>query len=251
MIKFYWIIILFLTQIAHGAMNAELQFEQKKIKQGSIQLGILKMDAESAQKIPWQDLKGKKLGEVIYLYDVSPLIRRQGGEFFETEVKVVFAKVPETHTVTVKEVPGNLIINLKNVEIIPTDSKEYVYGKFSLPKKLNYLFWILILAGLALIGLGINWIYRRHQKKVIKRNHRSKLKSELIGADSYPEVVSVWMKRGEYLEMFPQMTEDFRELERSLFKFLFKPNLSESELVQVVESYRNFRDKIRGGLDGI
>lgn len=206
---------------------------------------------DAAQKLHLQKLKGQALANTLYLYEVSPLIRREGGNSYEADARVIFVKVPETHVLTFKDGSEEVAVTWGEVEIVPTEAQGLIYEKFSIPSRPKIIAWTLIFIGLIVLGLLGRKGHRKYASKQIQKKRLAELKQELLNGKEYQDVVSIWMKREDFLKAFPHIESSFRELESVLFKYQFKPVQSDVEKNIVIEAYRSFLSQISGGFNGV
>ncbi|WPU65521.1 hypothetical protein [Peredibacter starrii] len=252
MIKYIAFFILLIPCLAFGATALNLDFGKNEIKQGSIETAKILLKADAVQRVPLQKLKGQTLAETIYFYDVSPLMRKEGSDFFEAEAKVIFAKTPETNALGTKFGNEDLLVTWGNSQISPTEaSKGFIFGKFEIPSRPKIILWLSIILGLGVLIFLVIWGRKKYQIKTARKKKMQDLKRELLGATNYQEVVEVWKKKHKFLDTFPQIEESFKGFETVLFKYQFKPRQNETEMAQVTEAYRDFVRKIEGGLNGI
>lgn len=252
MIKYIIFFILVCSQVAFGATNLTLQFSSAEIKQGSLETTKLLLNADAVQKISLQKLKGQTLGDTIYIYGVSPLMRKEGSNSFEADAKVIFVKIPETNTVAFKQDAEDLLVTWGNVKITPTEAaKGFIFGNFEIPSRPKIILWASILIGLGLISGTVLWGRKKLQHKAALKAKSKALKTELLSAKTYPEVVDVWKKKHSFITAFPQIETSLKDFEVVLFKYQFKPRQSEVEINAVMEAYRDFVRKVEGGLSGV
>ena len=252
MIKYFFLCLIFLAFNAWPKVSMDLHFSRAEIEQGNIEPVKLLLETDGVQKVQLQKLKGQTLGDSLYVYEVFPLMKREGGAGFEADAKVIFIKVPEGRTVTHKLPQDELVISLGNASIKPTEApQELIYENFSIPSRPKIILWISILLGLGLLAYFGHKFYFSQKKKKILREKRLKLKSDLYNGTQYSEVVSIWQKREVFLKEFPHIEEAFRKFEITLFKYQFKPTQSEVEKSLVVEAYRSFLQEIMGGFNGV
>lgn len=252
MIKYVILFILILHQIAFGATPLNLEFNKGAVKQGSLETARILLKADAVQKVSLQKLKGQTLGNTIYIYDVSPLVRKNGSDFFETNAKVIFVKVPETNALVSKLGAEDLLITWGDIPVSPTEgAKGFVFGNFEIPSRPQIFLWLSILVGVVILSCLGFWGRKKYQLNSSLKKKKKILKSELISASSYQEIVEVWKKKQLFLSEFPQIEEAFRTFEGVLFKYQFKPHQSEAEVSVVTEAYRDFVRKVEGGLNGV
>ena len=250
--RIIFFLFIILNHTAFSAVGLHLDFTQKTLKQGKIEDAIIQMDENSVQKIELQQLKGQSLADVIYLLDVSPLVKKDGGSKFEAEAKVIFLKKPEAQVLLHKLSGADIAITWSKVEIIPTETtQKLIFGQFEIPSRKKILIWFISLL-ILIIGIAFFFKYRRRlqeKKNILIR--RKKHKAELMDAKEYSQIVHIWTQRDIYLKEFPEIHEAFKNFEAILFKYQFKPYQSEAEKAEVQEAYRAFMAHIQGGLSGI
>lgn len=250
--RIFFFLFIVLSQTAFSAVGLHFDFTQKAVKQGKIENAILQMDENSVQKVELQQLKGQSLGDVIYLLDVSPLVKKDGGSKFESEAKVIFLKQPEAQVLVHKFSGLDIAVTWSQIEVIPTEAtKELIFGQFEIPSRKKIFIWITTLL-ILIIGMGFFLKYRRRlqeKKNILIR--RKKHKAELMEAKEYTQIVHIWMQRDIYLKEFPEIHEAFKKFEATLFKYQFKPYQSEAEKAEVEEAFRSFIGHVQGGLSGV
>lgn len=249
-------LIIFLVLILSTSIVAfagiELDFKSAKVKQGSLEPAVLKIDQQSAQNLNLNKLSGQTLGEVIYLYSVSPLMKKAGDAGFEAEATAVFIKVPESNKIVHKTGTTEIDVSWNGIQIIPTEApKELLFGTFEIPSPMKLISWgsgliVLIMAALA------GWKFRQKLllNKAIK-NKKAQIKDEIISAKEFSDVVKLWEKKKILISEFPHIEGSFKDLEKVLFKYQFKPRQSETEKIEVMTAYREFIKSIEGGFNGI
>ena len=252
MIKYLILLILICSQLAFGTTNLTLEFVAQEIKQGSLESVKIHLNPEAAQRISLNKLKGQTLGETIYLYDVSPLMRKAGSSNFEADAKVIFVKTPETNALAFKQETEDLFITWGNTQITPTEAaKGFIFGNFEIPSRPKIILWLSILLGVGLLTFLGFWGRNKYRTKQALKAKTRALKAELTTAQTYAEVVNVWKKKHLYVSTFPHIEDSLKDFETVLFKYQFKPRQSEAEINVVMEAYREFLQKIAGGLNGI
>ena len=249
-------VILFLIKILFVITSAEaevvLSFSSDKIKQGNLEAAILKVDLETAQQFPIQKLKGETVGDVIYFHNISPLIRKNDDGAFYADATVIFAKVPEKNSLAYDSGNGQVTIVWPQIEIINTQAdQKLIFADFTIPGRKNV--WLFVLSSLILVFISIlGWIFSKQWKtKRLLKKKKQDLKQQLISAASYEEVVTVWQKKSQFLKEFGHLEEAFQDLEKTLFKYQFKPKQTDSEKEEVMKAYRAFTQKTEGGLNGV
>lgn len=235
-----------------ASARVELSFPVEKIKQGSIQSATARISTQNAQGLELQKLKGQTLGEVLYLYSVSPLLRKEGSQDFEAEVSVIFVKVPQANTLTQKTLYGELEVFWDNIEVVPTEApQELLFGTFEIPSRVRIFKIIIILLGVLFVVGGL-WKLQKFlkEKKAIKLR-KEKIRDEILGAREYEDVVTLWQKKHQYFQEFPHIEDAFHKLETTLNKYQFKRSQAETEKIEVMNAYRKFIEEVKGGFNGI
>jgi hypothetical protein len=249
--KFVPILLLLFVLPALGSV-IKIEGMPQSIKQGEVFKAKFVLDPESMQSFSQQNLRGKTVAETLYIYSLTPLIKKADGRSFEAEAGLIFIKVPQAKKLTLSQGGETFIFELPEITVVPTEERpDYVYGEFTVAEGARLFGWIV--GGIALcllLVLGLRFKKSSSLKRAL-RAKRKKLKDDLLGASSYLEVVSVWEKKPAYLEAFPQLEGDFKNLEKVLYRFIFKKHQSEEEKSAVLSAYREFVNQVRGGLDGV
>ena len=251
--KLLLLIFLFVwISTAFSAVNIELVFEKNEIQQGSIESALARLSGESLQKINLQKLKGQTLGETLYLYNVSPLLRKDGNKNYESEFKVIFIKTPEANQLVHKFENDEINIKWSEVKVVPVEVPEkLIFEEFEIPQPFEILKWLMGVVILVLAVFGFFKVKKARDIKNEKRRMKQSIKDSIMAANSYDEIVSIWKRKLEITEVFPALTEPFKQLEMTLFKFQFRPQQTDEEKNEVVKAYRDFLSTIQGGFDGI
>ncbi len=166
-------------------------------------------------------------------------------------MKVIFTKVPDTNNVT-ETINGEQIdISWAHVEVIPVESKSFLFGEFNIPERSNFMPWILGMVGLGLLIALILAIRNYLNRKSKNLTSRKNLKNELLQCASYDDIVLMWRQKRRYLDAFPMIEKEFKEFEEVLFKYQFKPQRTEQEISEVSLAYEKFKASVTGALHGI
>lgn len=246
------LILLLLSTISWASGDLQLQFSQSEIKQGSLGNATLKVSAEVMEKVPLNKLVGKNFAESVYFHKISPFLRKEGSNSFESEVQVIFVKTPESQSVPDNLNGINLVLHWNQVQIIPTNPGEgLIFGNFTIPERFKWMFWLSILIGLLAIGFGVWGILKKINQKKKLKEIRLKIKNEIMSCSTYHDVVLVWQNKKFYCEKFPHLEDPFKKLEKTLFKYQFKPFQSEMEKDEVIKAYQVFVQEIEEGFRGI
>jgi hypothetical protein len=196
-------------------------------------------------------LNGVTLAETIYFYKMSPFIRNPENGSMQTEGSIIFLKVPKTNEVSGPLQNQEVLVTWKDLIIQPVQAPEsFLFGEFQIPKQLN----VIMIVFLSFISLTLIWIIKRHihrrKLKSVKIALINQLKDQITSAKDFSEVVNLWKMKHQYLESFPTIEKDFSDWEQTLFKYVFKPHITEMEKQLVMSSYEDFKtnigEKIRG-----
>lgn len=250
--KIFLILLILISTNVLAAARMEINFSSDKVKQGSLQKSLIKLDETSAQVIELQKLKGQTLGETLYIYSVSPLLRKDGGSTFEAEATVIFVKVPEQNKLGYKTPQTDIEVTWNQVEVIPTEApQELLFGTFTIPSKMKLLTWFLLLSAVVVLVIaGIKGRKLLLNKKALKIR-KLNAKAEILSAKEFSDVVHLWQKKHSLFREFPHIEEPFKDLEKVLYKHQFKPFQTETEKIEVMNAYREFTNRIEGGFNGI
>lgn len=242
-------ILLLLPLAAWSGVSLELSLVNPSVKQGQIANGRL-LVKETSGNAGLSGLKGQNLGKTLYIHSVAPFIVKDGQ--LESEVRVIFAQVPQVQSV--KEVIGGeeITISWQNIEVTPTEAvKSFLFGDFDVPERRDVLPWIFGGLSLAALTLGVWWFSSRQKQKSLTKAQKEKLKNEIISCGSYDDIVLMWRQKHRYLERFPVIEGEFKTFEEVLFKYQFKPQRSEQEMAEVDTAYKKFKSNVAGVLNGI
>lgn len=250
--KYYFLSLFILMFSTLASAVVELQLAAPKISQGSLETVVFKVDPATAQQFELQKLKGQTIGNTIYIYSISPLMRKEGGETFEAEARIVFIKVPETPFVAYKAPQGEIVLTWKDLEVIPTEAqKELIFGTFEVPERSKILLWAGIFVILALIVLCGFPVWRKIILKKELKNKKLGIKNDIYSVGEYQDVVRIWQNKRNLVREFPHLEEPFKNLEKTLFKHQFKPSQTESEKTEVMSAWKKFMEESQGGFNGI
>lgn len=248
MIKIFIFSILIST-CAWSKVNLELNLGLDELKQGQIAQGSLSVKSTDGNT-GLAGLKGKTIGKSLYLLSVSPFMAKQ--RELTSDVKVIFAQVPQSNSVTETINNEEITISWGNLKIIPTEaSKSFLFGDFEVPSRMVVLPWIGIIIGLGLLALIIVRIRAMLNVKSGIKSRRLRLKEEITNGTTYDDVVLMWRQKSRYLQEFPQLDVHFKNLETVLFKYQFKSQRTEQEVNAVMDAYQIFKSSVLGDLNGI
>jgi len=238
--------------MAIAEVRLELVFPEGEVKQGSLQEATLEIEADSLQNFEIQSLKALSPGETIYFHKLSPLMKKEADGKYTSEVSVVFLKVPESNSLDFSITDQKISLTWNGIRVIPTEvSKGMIFEAFEIPARKRVLFWLICCLLAVVTGIGIYIINKRVKTTRNKKLHRQKLKDLIFSASSYDEIIAIWQKKSLLQEEFPHTTESFKNLEKTLFKYVFKPHQSENEKIEIQKAYRGFINEVQGGFNGI
>lgn len=247
-----WIFILIFFVSPLFAANLRLEIGSQEIRQGALVKGVLTVDP-SLVNVPVPKLKGTSFAETIYFHQLSPLLKKEGSPGFESEVQVIFIKVPEGNSVSGKIENDDVTIEWNPIRIIPVEAAEkMLWADFTAPdffsRSWAWLWTIPLFILVAFLGYRIS--HKLKHKKLL-RERRRKLAEEIQACKSYDDVVTLWKKKHAYLTEFPQLEEPFRKFEAVLFRYQFKPVQTSLEKDTVLSAYRDLLKESEGGLRGV
>lgn len=236
---------------AYSAIKVEMDFSASNVKQG--ELIESRLEIQNAENLQISKLKGQSIGKILYFYDISPLMKREGAAYYEAEAKVIFINTPKSKIVQEVVNGQDVELNIGNIEVMPTEgAKSLIFGKFSVPERATWIIWaisgVLIAIILGLLGWSVTRTFKRKRKE---KQRLVDLKNEILGCRNYEEVVNLWKKKHQLFKEFPHIEDSFLKLEEILNRYQFKPRQSETEKIEVVESYRKFSRSVEGGFSGL
>ena len=253
MIKaFLFCFLLIVSGICQANVRMELVFPEDHVKQGGLLDATLRIDMESAQNFEIQKLKKVTAGDTLYFHELSPLLRSGAGESLTSEVSVIFLKLPERNSLQFKIGEQSINLSWNDIQVSPTNvGQKFIFENFSIPDRKNIKFWILFslgIAALAIIGIRIA---RKIKISRIEKSRLQKLKEDILDIDTYEGVIHFWKNKVLYIKEFPHLEFPLKNLEQTLFKYVFKPAPNDQEKTEVIQAYRKFVNEIREGFGGI
>lgn len=228
-----------------------MDFSASLIHQG--QLTETRLQIQNPGNFQLQTMKGVTVGKIVHFYDLSPLVKREGTDYYESSAKIIFVKVPEAKgiqdTVSGQEVSfywGDILVE-------PTEAgRSLIFGTFSVPERTAWVIWLIAgLLGTALVGFGGWRLSVKMKRKREEKNRVLALKNEILNCRNYEDVVNLWTKKHTLIKEFPHIKESFMKMEDVLNRYQFRPRQTETEKIEVVESYRKFSRSVEGGFNGI
>jgi hypothetical protein len=245
-------IYLFKVTAAYASVGIELKFSNSVINQGAIEKAEVLFDKEALAKIDVNNLKGKSFNDVLHFVEIAVPVKTASDERLKSDSAVVFIGIPEKNELTTKIGNQEVIIKWSDLSIVPIKpDKNFLFGNFEVPtsKSWNkFIFFTLFLIVGSLVAFSI------YKKKMIKRKamlRKRKFKNDLLAARKYEDVVEIWKKKHELIEIFPQISPPLKDLEKILFRHQFKSQQTDGEKAEVMKAYNEFSEKIRGVLGGI
>lgn len=235
-----------------AAAQVDMVFTTPEVQQGSIVPVVLNFNPEAVQKISIPKMMNATVGETVFFVQISPLTRKNDQADFSADAKVIFIKVPETTVITENFQGSPLELKWQGVKVLPTQAeKKFIFQDFTIPERINFLPWVIGFITLAgLCGLVI-YFRRKFLKKKLVREERHKLKQEILGCQSYHDIVILWKNRKFIFEQFPHIEKPFEKLESKLYLVQFKSHQSETDKALILEAYRTFVSEVEGGFNGI
>ncbi len=234
--------------------SGEIHFELigDTVIQGSLIKTKFKFQQTLGDGFQIGNLEGVTLDDTVYINELLPVNGDPDGNIINGEASIIFIKVPVKSNIEHKMGSFQINASWTEIEFIPTDTpKELLFGEFNVPDSKRLILWVLLGAGI-LVFFGVILIFWKKWKKLkFKKIKKINLKNSLLSPNSYDEVVQIWEMKHDILKVFPFLEDEFKKLEKVLFKYQFKPKRTNSEEDEVLVEYRKFIDSIKGGFDGI
>ncbi|MES2528485.1 MAG: hypothetical protein V4598_15485 [Bdellovibrionota bacterium] len=238
-----------------SAWSAEIltiAFPVQEVRQGSLVKAKLFVPPELVN-IPVQKLKGETSAETIYFHQISPLLKKEGSANYESDVQIIFTKVPESNHLILKINEQPIDLEWNNIQIIPVETPEgMIWADFSAPDffegKLTWL-WIALL--FLVLGIGGFFIWKKIDTRTKEKSRKQKLIDEFKSCQNYEDVVALWKRKRSFMKDFPHLDSTFPAFESVLFKYQFKPVQTENEKLEVMTAYRTLVEQSEGGFRGI
>lgn len=250
--KTIFVLFFLISFSALAQVRVHLNFKSPVVKQGEIAPVTIVMGAQDIQGLSLVKSKGTTLGEIFYLYQVSPFMRSEGSPDYEAEAEVIIIKTLPVSPLKAQIQGANVDLSWNDFQFQPVEApKSFIFENFEIPTPLEiakYLLGLAILFGLVLGGWKISKALKAKRAHKLKRAQEKK---NLISANNYADVVLVWKDKPKYLKLFPEIDSEFRKLEDVLFKYQFKQSQSQHEVDQVMEAYRSFSQKVSEVLRGV
>jgi hypothetical protein len=221
----------------------DLTFSEDTIQQGRLTLAKLNYVSTSTDEIDIKSLEGQTHQQTLYIHEIDLIVKT---------AQVVFAKVPKDPVIltSLNGIPVRITWN--KTKILPTTSQPgFVFGDFEIPTPARILAWVLALA-ILVTGLvfGIKFLksWRLRQKL---RSEKAKIMAETLACQDYDEVVLLWRRKLNLVQIFPELQGPFGRLEQVLYRYQFKPLQTEHEKKEVMRAYDRFKVEIEGEQNGI
>lgn len=252
MINYFVFILILIPNVCLSSGKIYFELSEDKVIQGSLIKTKFKFQQNSDQSLRIENLEGISIGDTIYINQLLPVNGDSDGKIINGDASILFIKVPEKSNLEHKIDGFNIEVTWKQVDILPTElPEELLFGEFNFPDTKRVILWIAIGTGILvfLVFIFLFWIKRKKLK--FKKLKKVNIKNSLLSPVSYNEVVYIWEMKHDILKVFPGLGDEFKKLEKVLFKYQFKPHRSKSEEEEVLVAYRKFIDSIKGGFDGV
>ncbi|MFA5583663.1 MAG: hypothetical protein WDA09_05565 [Bacteriovoracaceae bacterium] len=182
-------------------------------------------------------LKEEKVGDTLYILQLN-----------EARADLVFLKKPSVNTLPLNETDHLIWNPIEITEVQVPDQAILNVQDFDLKSKV----WVLYLLIGFLILSGAVWYYLKKIKpRNILKKEKAEIKRRLFAASDLEEISKVWREKHTYIDTFSFIEDDFNKFEVTFYKYGFKPQLTEDEKKEILKSYKNFLDNIRGGNFGV
>lgn len=253
MTRFIILLILLAPLQLYATPQLALKLPKNVVSQGDIIRAKFSVDSESYQKIASLKLAGLTLGNTIHIVSFGVPVKLSDQSGLTIESSLIFLRVPESRLITAEVNGVAFIVDTNQAEVIPTEApEEFIFTDFTLPEKSRWILYSAVMLFLLLALAYPGWkFFKVRQTKKLKQIKQRELKDELLNCRKYEDVVEIWKKKHRYLLVFPQLKDSFTKLEITLFKYQFKPQQTESEKIEVMNSYRTFKSEVEGGVNGI
>lgn len=244
------IVSLLFSFYSFATIHAELKFERAEVKQGEmVEAGIV-LKSDGGEE--WSKLNGQNIGKTIYIYNISPVLKKSGEEVMISKAKVIFAKKPDSNQVKDNVNGQEIVLSWNSVEVTEVQIPQgFLFGDFEAPARSRMLIWICVIVGISFILLIAWMLFKKHKQSQMYKEKRKNLKQEMMSGKKYDDIVEIWKNKSNFLKNFPETQDSFQKLESVLFKYQFKLNRTEEEIQLVMEAYRTFVNEIEGVLRGI
>jgi hypothetical protein len=251
-VKIFILLSLFISYSAFAQVKVHLHFKDSQVTQGAIAPATVLMGALDIQSFSLIKAKGTSLGEIFYLYQVSPFLRSAGSEAYEAQADIIITKALPPSPLKFQLQGQNVELSWDPIEFKAIEApKGFIFENFEIPTPLDLAKYALILLVLSLGGIYGYRFWQTLQKKKALKLKRSEEKKKLLGATDYGLVVSLWKNKAHFLNIFPEIESDFKKLEDVLFKFQFKQTQTAPEMEQVMAAYRSFTQSVSEVLRGV
>lgn len=246
------VLFLIMSISSFATSKMHISFQSSQIKQGSIVDARIIFDAGVVQRVDLSKIRNTTLSEYFYVYEADLPLRKMGEDSIGSDAKIIVLKIPNSQPVNHTIENEKIEITWNNIEFLPTEAgKGFVFGDFNIPEKRNFVVVAIICLLLIIVSLSGWKIFNKIKIKKIEKERIKLLKKNIESAATYEDIVTVWKKKAELISEFPHLEEHFKNLEVILFKYQFKFSQTESEKNIVIEAYKDFIEKIKGGFNGI
>lgn len=241
--------LLFVSFTALANVQMDLYVLNDQPKQGEI-LSARLVIKEARGQTALTGLKGKNFQKTLYLLSLSPFVVKSG--YLESDAKVIFLKVPESNSAKETINGQDVLINWGEINLVATEAAEsFLLGEFDIPKKMRLFLWFAVgLLVLVLSAVSYRIFLKIKMKKVLLKR-KKELRSEMLNCQTYEDVVLMWKNKLRYLSTFPHLENSFKNLEKVLFKYQFKPFQTSDEKSEVMRAFEQFKADVSGRADGV
>ena len=241
--------LLFIITQANAGMV--INFNEKKINQGSLQDVNLIIDEESFTKLDSIKLLGLTINETLYIQSISPF-KKENSNQFSANATVIFLKIPKESSNVFETPKGKIEIAWGNIQLTPTEAPQgFLFGSFEIPSPKNILLVLISLIAIGALSFAGWKLKKKRDKKRKAQKILENLKKQIRNSGDYESIVETWKRKHEIISCFPNLTTPFAVLEKELFKVQFKPAQSDLEKELVKKAYDIFLEQIKGDLDGV
>ena len=201
----------------------------------SVQAEILKLEGAGQE---FSKLKGQTLEDSVYIFETGLVERSAEHPNGVIDLGIVILKPLEKSSVGSAESGVKIFFNIPKVTPVEA-AKDYIFLDWKLPFNLPWWSWLILLAVLIVGGVAlIQYPKWKAKKELVKK--REELWKRVLEAQSQKDIMAIWNERLEYFQHFPDLEKNFRGWEKTIYPFIFKPQLNDDEVMKIQKSYKKF-----------
>jgi hypothetical protein len=246
--KLLLMILVFISLKSFAVEEVKIIAQGNSLTQGQIADVMMGIENTSGLIADIEEMKGKKIEDTIYILDIKDGIQEK--DLLTYKAKIIFIKSPTQNSVRTTINGKEVQFSWDNISVIAAgETKGFLWGEYQLDSKDHLLIVILVFIFLATIL--VFYLMRRRKNHALKISELKNIKITIDSVKNYEDIISLWNNRDRLLACFPLIEADFRELEKDLFKYIFKPSQSPAEREDAYNSFKKFRNKFKEGAHGV